>query len=249
MRPVVFILLAVWIFSVEKSMALSPDSAYVERDFQLAVKGFEEKCQQYPCAENYYNLANAYYRLDNLGKAILNYERALKYAPCDKDIQFNLELCETKVIHRVEEPAEMFFVTFVKKLRDLFPAIGWGKLSYVFLSLCLVLLLLMKVIWGGKFRKISTVFLFFSVVAFLLSLVLAVWKNHIEQNDNSAIVIHTCEASKSSRLDAEKTGKLHPGLKVELTGLNAGGLVEVKLLDGTICWVSETDVEKIVNNK
>jgi hypothetical protein len=50
-------------------------------------------------------------------------------------------------------------------------------------------------------------------------------------------------------LDAEKTGKLHPGLKVELTGLNAGGLVEVKLLDGTICWVSETDVEKIVNNK
>ncbi|MDR2351395.1 MAG: tetratricopeptide repeat protein [Endomicrobium sp.] len=35
----------------------------------------------------YYNLSNAYYRAGNIGKAILNIEKASKLAPRDKDIK------------------------------------------------------------------------------------------------------------------------------------------------------------------
>ena len=40
----------------------------------------------------YYNLANAYYKTDDLGRAILNYARARRLAPFDADIAANLDL-------------------------------------------------------------------------------------------------------------------------------------------------------------
>jgi tetratricopeptide (TPR) repeat protein len=40
----------------------------------------------------YYNLANAYYRNGNIGKAVLNIEKAAKLAPRDKDIKNNFEI-------------------------------------------------------------------------------------------------------------------------------------------------------------
>ncbi|OEG69306.1 hypothetical protein ATZ36_10265, partial [Candidatus Endomicrobiellum trichonymphae] len=43
----------------------------------------------------YYNLSNAYYRNGNLGKAILNIEKALRLAPRDREIKNNTEYLNT----------------------------------------------------------------------------------------------------------------------------------------------------------
>jgi tetratricopeptide (TPR) repeat protein len=43
----------------------------------------------------YYNLSNAYYRNGNLGKAILNIEKALRLAPRDREIKNNAEYLNT----------------------------------------------------------------------------------------------------------------------------------------------------------
>ena len=57
----------------------------------------------------YYNLANAYYKTDDLGRAILNYMRARRLAPFDADIAANLELAlrkaETPLALRSPAPA------------------------------------------------------------------------------------------------------------------------------------------------
>lgn len=46
----------------------------------------------------YYNLGNSYYQQDDLGRAILNYERAAQLAPRDQDIQANLSLARSQVV-------------------------------------------------------------------------------------------------------------------------------------------------------
>ena len=57
----------------------------------------------------YYNLANAYYKTDDLGRAILNYMRARRLAPFDSDIAANLDLAlrkaETSPSLRTRPPA------------------------------------------------------------------------------------------------------------------------------------------------
>ena len=46
----------------------------------------------------YYNLGNSYYQQDDLGRAILNFERAAQLAPRDQDIQANLSLARSQVV-------------------------------------------------------------------------------------------------------------------------------------------------------
>ena len=45
-----------------------------------------------------------------MARAILNYERALRLDPSNKDIRFNLDLARSKTIDRVSERVEIFFV-------------------------------------------------------------------------------------------------------------------------------------------
>ena len=45
----------------------------------------------------YYNLGNAYYKSGDLGRAVLNYERARRLAPRDEDIRANLAFARAQV--------------------------------------------------------------------------------------------------------------------------------------------------------
>ncbi|MBP2681726.1 MAG: hypothetical protein H6Q78_1589, partial [Candidatus Krumholzibacteriota bacterium] len=45
----------------------------------------------------YYNLANAYYKIDDLGRAVLFYERAHRVAPRDRDVRENLGLVRSQL--------------------------------------------------------------------------------------------------------------------------------------------------------
>jgi hypothetical protein len=47
--------------------------------------------------ELYYNLGNAYYRLGQNGKAVVNYQRAFRLASWQSDVLFNLDLVSTHI--------------------------------------------------------------------------------------------------------------------------------------------------------
>lgn len=67
--------------------------AYNESRFQEAVDGYESLVQSGKWnATLFYDLGNAYYRLGNFGKAIVNYERALALEPRHPEAQANLRL-------------------------------------------------------------------------------------------------------------------------------------------------------------
>ena len=58
--------------------------------------------QDYIDSSLFYNLGNAYYRRGDLGKAILNYERAARLAPRDGDIQANLTYANNQSLDQYE---------------------------------------------------------------------------------------------------------------------------------------------------
>ncbi len=51
----------------------------------------------------FYNLGNIYFRMENIGKAIVNYRKAQYYIPNDPNLQQNLAYARKKRIDRVEE--------------------------------------------------------------------------------------------------------------------------------------------------
>ena len=113
---------------VEKGIAQAPveivtkakaDSAYINNDYASAVYLYENiLANQGESADIYYNLGNSYYKMDNIAKAILNYEKALVLNPGNGDIRFNLELAQSKTVDKVTPMSEVFLVTWMKDLTN-----------------------------------------------------------------------------------------------------------------------------------
>jgi tetratricopeptide (TPR) repeat protein len=87
----VFVTGSVW--AADESGFATTNQAYSEGRFQKAAEGYESLVQSGKWnATLFYDLGNAYYRLGNFGKAILNYERALALEPRHPEAQANLRL-------------------------------------------------------------------------------------------------------------------------------------------------------------
>jgi tetratricopeptide (TPR) repeat protein len=78
--------------------------AYKAGDFPSAVAGFEAVARQgVRNGKLYYNLGNAHLKNNDLGRAILWYERAARLIPGDPDLTFNLDYARSLAKDAAEE--------------------------------------------------------------------------------------------------------------------------------------------------
>jgi tetratricopeptide (TPR) repeat protein len=101
------------------------NQAYADERFEEAVRGYTELIRSgHGSGHVYYDLGNAYTRLNQLGRAILNYERALLALPRDGDLDFNLRYARGQLKDVMPESREMhpaaFFFLDRLTLREFF---------------------------------------------------------------------------------------------------------------------------------
>ena len=94
---------------------------YVKGNFAEAAKQYEKILSTEGVApELYYNLGNSYFKSNELGMSILNYERALRLAPGFDDARFNLEMAQLKVVDNILQTPTFFLgrwiTNFIKLL-------------------------------------------------------------------------------------------------------------------------------------
>jgi tetratricopeptide (TPR) repeat protein len=87
----------------------------------------------------YFNLGNCFYRLNKLGYAILNYEKARELAPRDEDILTNIRFANLNIADRVPEPPRTLLDSFFWRLHTLMPL---GVQLWVLIGLLTLLSLL-----------------------------------------------------------------------------------------------------------
>ncbi|MCK5068917.1 MAG: tetratricopeptide repeat protein, partial [Desulfocapsa sp.] len=88
--------------------------SYSQGDYQTAIKSFESLLKDEISAPLFYNLANSYAQSSQSGRAILNYERALRLNPSDSDIRGNLELLRRdQGLFQEEQSITQRFVSFL----------------------------------------------------------------------------------------------------------------------------------------
>ncbi|MDY6854067.1 MAG: tetratricopeptide repeat protein [Thermodesulfobacteriota bacterium] len=77
---------------------------YKEGAYEKAATAYEELIQDRVVGGAvYYNLGNCYFRMNRLGKAILNYERSRYLMPRDPDLDFNLRHSKEMTKDKIEE--------------------------------------------------------------------------------------------------------------------------------------------------
>lgn len=222
------------------------DSAYVNQNYNQAIKDYEELLGKGVSAELYYNLGNAYYRVDNITRAVLNYERALLLSPGDKDIRFNLQMARGKTIDKIVPESEMFFVTWYRSLVNIMSVDGWACTALVALGFVIVFSLLY--LFSGRIvvRKVGFFGGLALIVVFLVSNIFAYQQKQVLINRTGAIIISTSVPVKST---PAKNGTdlfiLHEGTKVEITDNSLNDWKEIRIADGKEGWIETSQMEII----
>lgn len=214
------------------------NQSYSSADYTSAISQYESILESgFESSGLYFNLGNAYFKLNNIPAAILYYEKAGKLDPTDENIQFNLDLANSRIIDKMEPLPEFFLRTWWKSARDIFSSDRWAKIGVIGFIIALVALILFIISGSIFLRKIS----FWSGILLLgmmsVSLIFSIGGYRDYSRHNSAIIFTPTVTVKSSPNDASvDLFVIHEGTKVFITDL-VEGWSEVRLANGNVGWV------------
>ena len=144
--------LALLMFVPQTGADLETAGALFDKGNQSYEEGrFDQAIQQYEEILNlgirdfrvFYNLGNAHFRQNQLGKAILNYRRALDLRPRDEDAQANLAFIKLFTLDKIEEQKINPFSNMLHSFLDLWSVDEFAVLTSAFYTLSMLFGILM----------------------------------------------------------------------------------------------------------
>ena len=245
----VWLLLAMICFGSTSAKAVTKNNAdteYQKGNYQQAIRDYEEILKNGESAEIYFNLGNAYYRTDNITKAVLNYERARLLSPGDDDINFNLQFARSKTIDKITPESEMFFVTWYKSLVNFTSVDNWAKTGI--LCIVMALLLVLLYLFGPQLmlRKIGFFGGLAFFVIFLLSNLFAFQQKQALDNRTGAIIMApSVNIKKTPAKNSTDQFVLHEGTRVDIIDKGMTDWRCIRVGDGREGWIETKAIEEI----
>ncbi len=229
-----------------KSMMQKGNGLYQKNNFSEAAQIYQKLVDEgYEGTALYYNLGDAYYRLNKIGYAILNYERALKLSPGDDDVQHNLALANTKTVDQIESLPKFFIFQWWESLLAVFNLSGWTYTAYILYLLILISFGIYFMVKNPQFQRYAFFSGVISAVFLLFAATLLIVKLNREVNIKSGVIIEPSVIAKvSPDKDSNDAFVIHEGLKVRLED-NIGNWYKIRLQDGKIGWAIKQDIKVI----
>ncbi len=216
-------------------------AAYGEGDYGAAVAAFETiAASGIRNPRLYYNLGNAHLKNGDLGPAILWYERALKLAPDDPDLNFNhayaLSLATDE---RETPPASIYRILFF--WRHLASPGATAVVALVFNGLFWLVMTVRffrrKKALKGIARPLLAIALIFTATA--------IYNYYEAASAREGIVLpETAPVRSGLSEDATQLFVLHAGAKVVIEG-EKEGFFRIYFSDGKIGWVTRSHIGRI----
>ena len=150
----VFLLFAIWV-SAENNPEQRAAKAYADKNYQEAAMIYDSLINKGQSADLYYNYANTQFRLNNIGKAILFYERALVLSPYDSDIRRSLEYANTMITDKIDGFHTFFIVEWLQEIAKIFNSNQWAYICIGLFVLGLILVLMFLFSTTMNIRKIA----------------------------------------------------------------------------------------------
>ncbi len=244
---VLTLLVATLTFAQEELLQFEQaNQTYRSGDFKKAAQLYEQiQKNGYESPALYYDLGNAYFKINNLPAAILNYERARRLAPNDEDIRYNLRLANLRIVDKIDPIPQFFLIEWWRAILNWFSASSWATTGLICFWAAALMAGLLSV---SRSIIVQRMALFIVLVVLLLgsfSMLSAYQRAKAEQNDQSGIVFAPSVSVKSAP-DAQSTDLfvLHEGVKVDFLD-SVGEWRKIRLADGKIGWLPQESVQTI----
>ena len=237
------------IVSAQTADALFADAnqLYRQDKFKEALQLYREiEATEQLSSELYYNIANCYYKLNEVAPSIYNYETALVLDPLNEDAQNNLNIAHKLTLDRIEPLPKTLFQKFSNRFLEKLHYNTWAYISVGFCVLASLLFILFYLSYDSGKKRIyftSSIFIFFF---FLVSLLVTYQQFTKSQYKKEAIVFATeVEIRNAPTLSADDVFILHEGTKVSVVD-SVDDWYKIRLIDGKIGWIKADDI-KVIN--
>ncbi|AZR73239.1 hypothetical protein BBF96_07480 [Anoxybacter fermentans] len=230
------------IYSNLHSLFYKANSYYEDGNFEKAVQTYQHILNTgYVSGELYYNLANAYYRMGEKGKAYLNYLRARYFIPRDPDLRSNLEYLKKEL--QLSDAGKGWLIRFTNWLTDYLTLRELALLTSVFYTLIVILIMLWLFI--PKLRQYLKIPVFIVLLCFILFSVGTGLSAYWRYFTNPAIVV---VKETVARFEPSLMGEVHytltEGDSVEVETIRNGWFL-IRRYDGKKGWVQDKEVDSL----
>jgi tetratricopeptide (TPR) repeat protein len=228
-----------------EQMFEAANEAYEAGNHQLALDTYESILENHRHFESEFNAGNAAFKLGELGKARVHYERAKLLDASNDNLQANIALLEAKIVDRITPVPNLGLGTWLSTWIGPGQLVGWVVWSLLWWTTAWAL-------WGLRWKKDSpdsrATLAFLGVGSMVLGLVglWAVQESNARMKSPSQLVIMSDRVDVNSAPSPASTVlfQLHEGTRACILDKSAGW-TEIELDNGNVGWVPADATEEV----
>ncbi len=252
MKKIIIAINIIWMFSPSilsaqinlESIFSQANELYNKGSYIEAINNYKEIIKNdFHSAELYYNLGNAYYRLDSIASSVYYYEKALQLNPNDREIIDNLALVNKTLVDEIDPITTPLIESILKSLSNIFYFETWGYISIFFSFLIVALFLSYYFANSSRIKRLTFVLLCISSILMLASLINGNkgYDNYVN-NEYAIIYSYETDLKTEPNFRSETLFMLHEGTKVQVIE-NYNNWIKVRLVNGQIGYIQLIDVK------
>ena len=252
MKKIIIAINIIWMFSPSiLSAQINPENIFSEANelynkgsYIEAINNYKEIIKNdFHSAELYYNLGNAYYRLDSIASSVYYYEKALQLNPNDREIIDNLALVNKTLVDEIDPITTPLIESILKSLSNIFYFETWGYISIFFSFLIVALFLSYYFASSTRIKRLTFVLLCISSIFMLASLINGNkgYDNYLN-NEYAIIYSYETDLKTEPNFRSETLFMLHEGTKVQVIE-NYNNWIKIRLVNGQVGYIQLIDVK------
>ena len=252
MKKIIIAINIIWMFSPSilsaqinlESIFSQANELYNKGSYIEAINNYKEIIKNdFHSAELYYNLGNAYYRLDSIASSVYYYEKALQLNPNDREIIDNLALVNKTLVDEIDPITTPLIESILKSLSNIFYFETWGYISIFFSFLIVALFLSYYFANSSRIKRLTFILLCISSILMLASLINGNkgYDNYVN-NEYAIIYSYETDLKTEPNFRSETLFMLHEGTKVQVIE-NYNNWIKVRLVNGQIGYIQLIDVK------
>ena len=252
MKKIIFAINIIWIVSTSilsaqinvENIFSQANELYNKGSYIEAINNYKEIIKNdFHSAELYYNLGNAYYRLDSIASSVYYYEKALQLNPNDREIIDNLELINKTLVDEIDPITIPLIESILNRVSNIFYFETWGYISIFFSFLIVALFLSYYFANSSRVKRLTFVLLCISSIFMLVSLINGNkgYNNYIN-NEYAVIYSYETDLKTEPNYRSETLFMLHEGTKIQVLE-NYNNWIKIRLVNGQVGYIQLIDVK------
>jgi len=250
MKRIIF-LLVVLVGSVTYAQSLDSlfvkaNKLYQQEDYLNALELYQNIEKQNVESEAlYFNMANIYYKTNQVAPAIYYYEKSLLIDPNNKDVKFNLDFANRMILDNIEPLPKSLGQKFRDGVILKLKYNTWAIIAIVLAFLFALLFLLYHFSYSTSKKRFYFINSILSASLVAISLFFAIKNHHYVSTTKNAIIFASQTKVKSAPTkNSEVNFELHEGTKVQVLE-DLDNWRKVKIADGKTGWMNVDDLKEL----